>query len=230
MINGKKILAVVPARGGSNGIKLKNLRKINKISLVSHVGNTIKKIKIIDKAILSTDNKKIAKVAIESGLTVPFIRPKGISGDKVSDYKVIIHALKFAEKKDKVKYDIVVSLPPTSPLRKSKDVIGAIKLLIDKKYDAVWTVSKTDSKYHPLKQLSITKNKLKYYNPKGAKIIARQQLDKVYHRNGVAYVISRNCLVNLKSILSRNSGAYVVKGNQISIDTLSDIKFANSLF
>ena len=230
MIKGKKILAVIPARGGSKGLKLKNIRRINKIPLITHVAKTIEKIPEIDKAIVSTDHRRIAKMAIKSGLSVPFKRPVKISGDKISDYKVIIHALKFIEKKDKTKYDIVVSLPPTSPFRKSKDVVGAIKMLIEKKFDAVWTVNKTDSKYHPLKQLNIIKNKLKFYSLKGSKIIARQQLNTVYHRNGVAYVMTRNCLINKKNIISKNTGAYLVKDFQISIDTESDLKLANNLF
>ena len=130
MIGGKKILAVILARGGSKGIKLKNLRKINNKSLVFHAANTVKKINEIDRAIVSTDHNKISKEAVKFGLSAPFKRPAKLSGDKISDYKVLDHALRFMEKFDKTKYDIIVSLPPTSPLRKSKDVRGAIKMLI----------------------------------------------------------------------------------------------------
>ena len=125
MFNKKKILAIIPARGGSKGLRLKNLRKVNKVPLVAYVAKIVNKIPLIDRAVVSTDHKKIAKIAKKAGLSVPFKRPFKISGDKISDYDVIVHALNFMEKKDKTKYDIIVSLPPTSPLRKPADVIGA---------------------------------------------------------------------------------------------------------
>tara|TARA_B100001741_G_scaffold278165_1_gene249999 strand:- start:1155 stop:1847 length:693 start_codon:yes stop_codon:yes gene_type:complete len=230
VIGGKKILAVILARGGSKGIKLKNLRKINNKSLVFHAANIVKKINEIDRAIVSTDHNKISKEAVKFGLSAPFKRPTKLSGDKVSDYKVLDHALRFMEKFDKTKYDIIVSLPPTSPLRKSKDVRGAIKMMIKNKFDSVWTVSPTDSKYHPLKQLNLVKNKINYFDKKGSRVIARQQLKLVYHRNGVAYVATRECILKKKNLISKNSGGYVTKGYQVSIDTVNDLKQANKKY
>ena len=230
MINSKKILAIIPARGGSKGIKLKNLKKIKGRTLVTIVGELIPKIKVIDQAIISTDHKKIANYAVKSGLKFYFIRPKKISGDRVSDTKVLLHALKETEKIEKTKYDIVVMLHPTSPLRKAKHIIGAIKLLFKENYDTVWTVSKTDLKYHPLKQLIIKKNKLNYYSSKGKLIIARQQLNNIYHRNGVAYVIKTDFLRKKKKIIGQNSGAYIIKEKQISIDTIQDLINSNKLY
>ena len=194
MIGKKKIIAIIPARGGSKGIKLKNLKKIKGKTLVTIVGEFVKKIKGIDKSVISTDHPKIAKIAIDSGLTFYSFRSKKLSGDRVSDTKVVLETLLQVEKREKNKYDIVLMLHPTSPLRKIKDVIGAIKLLINKKYDSVWTVSKTDTKYHPYKQLVLKKNKLSYFSPKGKTIIARQQLSDVYHRNSAAYVVKTDFL------------------------------------
>ena len=128
MIKDKKIIAIIPARGGSKGIKLKNLRKIKGKTLVTIVGNLVSKIKTIDQAVISTDHKKIANYAIKAGLKFYSFRPKKISGDKISDTAVILHALTEAEKIEKIKYDIVVMLHPTSPLRKIKDIIGSINL------------------------------------------------------------------------------------------------------
>lgn len=230
MINKKKILAIIPARGGSKGIKLKNLKKVKGKTLVTIAGELVKKIKIIDKALISTDHQKIAKVAIKSGLKFYSYRPKNISGDRVSDTKVLLQSLIEAEKKEKEKYDIIVMLHPTSPLRKAKDVIGAIKLLIRKNYDSVWTVSKTDLKYHPLKQLVIKKSKLNYFSSKGKFIIARQQLNNIYHRNGVAYVIKSDFIKKNKKIIGNNSGAYILNDKQISIDTIQDLVDSNKFY
>lgn len=229
MIKKKKILAIIPARGGSKGIKLKNLRKINGKSLIKITAEIISKIKFIDRAVISTDNKKIALEAIKNNLTFYKYRPKYLSGDKISDIEVIKFTLNEVEKIENTNYDIVLMLHPTSPLRKKSDVEKSLKLLLKKNYDSVWTVSKTDSKFHPYKQLLVNKGKLKYFSKKGSKIIYRQQLNQVYHRNSVAYVVKSKLLKKRKSIITNNTGAYLVKDNQISIDTMSDLSYANKL-
>ena len=223
MINGLKVLAVVPARGGSKGILLKNLRTIQGSALVAIAGDIAKCVPEIDRRVVSTDHEEIAKVAQLSGLDAPFMRPTEIAGDRISDWDVLIHALKETEKIDGITYDIIVMLQPTSPLRKVSDVSSAIKMLVDGGYDAVWSVSESDSKAHPLKQLIIRDNEMSYWDSRGAEIIARQQLVPVYHRNGVVYAITRSCLVDQKSIKGHRTGAYLVKGNNVSIDTEWDI-------
>ena len=229
MIKQKRILAVVPARGGSKGIPLKNIYPLKGESLIARVAKFIKDISIIDKAIVSTDHPKIAEEAIEHGLNSPFVRPKKISGDRVPDWDVLIHALEYMENIDNVIYDIVLLLQPTSPMRKKDEVVGAINMLIEKNCDAVWTVSETDSKSHPLKQLNILDSKISYYDPHGETIIARQDLEKIYHRNGVAYVITRECLKNNKSLMGNNTCAYICTQKHVSIDTLDDIKYIEYL-
>ena len=185
MIENKKILAVCPSRGGSKGIPLKNLRPFLGIPLVARVGHLISEIPIIDRAIVSTDHQEIAEVARQSGLDAPFFRPENLSEDQISDAQVLIHALNEIERIDKVRYDIVVMLQPTSPLRRPSHVVQAIEKLVHEEWDSVWTVSETDSKEHPLKQLTIQlSGSLDYYDPAGGQIIARQQLTPVYHRNG----------------------------------------------
>ena len=223
MINGLGVLVVVPARGGSKGMLLKNLRKVNGIPLVASVGNIIKSIPEIDRSIVSTDHEEIASVAEDAGIAAPFRRPKELSGDRISDIEVLTHALLEMELIDSVTYDIIVMLQPTSPLRKAKHVLDTIKMLVDGAWDAVWTVSETDSKSHPLKQLIVDKNSLNYYDISGGEIIARQQLEPVYHRNGIAYAITRECLLDKKSIKGDKTGALVIKGDHISIDTERDL-------
>ena len=223
MINGLNILVVVPARGGSKGIPLKNLRKVNGTPLVASVGNIIKSIPEIDRSIVSTDHEEIASVAEDAGIAAPFRRPKDLSGDRIGDVEVLTHALLEMELIDGVTYDIVVMLQPTSPLRESKHVSDAINMLVDEGWDAVWTVSETDSKSHPLKQLIVNNNRLDYYDSSGSQIIARQQLKPIYHRNGIAYIITRECLLGKKSIKGDNTGALIIKGEHVSIDTEWDL-------
>jgi CMP-N,N'-diacetyllegionaminic acid synthase len=224
MIEGRRVLAVVPARGGSKGMKLKNLRIVGGRPLVARAGDIVGQVGEIDRAVVSTDHPEIARVAREAGLDTPFTRPEEISGDRIGDFEVLLHALEATEADDGTRYDIVVMLQPTSPLRTSGHVSATIRALVENGWDSVWTVSPTDSKAHPLKQLIVGEHgELDYYDARGAEIIARQQLRPVYHRNGIAYAITRECLVEQRSIKGRRSGAVIVEGEHVSIDTEEDV-------
>ena len=225
MIDGRRVLAVVPARGGSKGIRLKNLRPILGVPMVARVGQVVAELEAVDRAVVSTDHEEIAAVAEAAGLAAPFRRPEALSGDRIGDPEVLSHALRETERIDGVTYDIVVMLQPTSPLRRAEDVARTIRMLVDGAWDSVWTVSETESKAHPLKQLTVEQGsgRLDYYDPAGKAIIARQQLTPVYHRNGIAYAITRDCLLAQKTIMGARAGALLIDRPTISIDTEWDI-------
>jgi len=224
MIGKRRILAVVPARGGSKGIPLKNLREVGGRSLIARVGDVIKDVPEIDRAIVSTDHDDIAGAAEAAGIAAPFRRPNRLSGDLIGDLEILEHALVTTEAIDQTHYEIVVMLQPTSPLRTASDVSATIRMLSEGGWDSVWTVSPTDTKAHPLKQLMVSDDGiLDYYDPRGAEIVARQQLKPVYHRNGIAYAVTRECLLKQRSIKGRRAGAVVIEGEHISIDTEWDL-------
>ena len=227
MINKLNVLAVIPARGGSKGIPLKNLKKINGVPMVQLAAQVASSVEFIDRIVVSTDNEEIAEAAIEGGADAPFRRPEILSGDRISDTQVLAHALQEVERQDKKIYDIVVMLQPTSPLRTKQHIVDSIEMLVNDSYDSVWTVSETDAKCHPLKQLTIKNKALDYYDNKGKDIIARQQLEMVYHRNGIAYVLKRDVILNSKTIKGSNCGALICQGDFISIDTEKDIELTN---
>ena len=224
MIKGRKVLAVVPARGGSKGIRLKNLCMVGGVPLVARVGDVIRQINHIDRAVVSTDHEGIAETAEAAGIAAPFRRPESLSGDRIGDIDVLTHALRETEELDGTRYDIIVMLQPTSPLRTADEVAMTIQRLVDDNLDAAWTVSETDSKAHPLKQLLIEDGQLDLYDPRGAEIIARQQLSTLYHRNGVAYALTRSCLLDQKTLMGARTGAVVLTGYHVSIDTMCDIE------
>lgn len=229
MIDGKRVLAVVPARGGSKSVPLKNIQRVRGVPLVAMVGAVVEKVPLIDRAVVSTDHPEIARMAREAGLDVPFMRPAELSGDRVGDRDILNHALRETEALDKITYDVVVMLQPTSPLRRPAHVKAAIEKLVDENLDAVWTVSETDSRYHPLKQLRIIDGRVDYYDRRGKDIIARQQLNALYHRNGAAYAITRSCLMEQKSIKGTKTGALVIEDKMVSIDTWWDFKLVEFL-
>ena len=225
----KKILAIIPARGGSKGLKNKNLRRIGNNSLTSLAIKTCKKVKLIDRIFVSTDSKVIAKESRVNGVQVPFLRSKEISGDNVPSIKVIYKTLKLIEKFYKEKFNIILLIEPTSPLRLSKDIETCIKKFKKFNYDTLWSVSEVEAKFHPLKQLAICKKKLTLYEKKGEKIYARQQLGSTYLRNGVCYIFSRKTILKDKKLMGKKSGFHLVKSPQISIDKLSDLIYARKM-
>lgn len=230
MIEGKSILAVVPARGGSKGIKLKNLREIGGKSLIRMVAEVISQVGEIDKAVVSTDHEGIAIEAERFGLEAPFRRPNRLSGDRIGDVDVLTHALLESERIYERRFDIVLMLQPTSPMRRPEHVRSCLDKFCSDNVDATWTVSETDSKAHPLKQLVLGEGGLlDLYDAKGHSIIARQQLNKLYHRNGVAYAISRTCLVSKESISGHRSNAVVINDPLANIDEEIDLEWAEFL-
>lgn len=230
MFEGRRVLVVVPARGGSQGIELKNLRPVGGVPLVALVGRVVSQLEFVDRALVSTDHAEIGRVAREAGLQMPFLRPETLSGPEVGDYEVLKHALDEAERIDGVRYNVILMLQPTSPSRTAEHVRRTLEALVRGGYDAAWTVSATDGKAHPLKQLVIDgAGCLDYYDPAGAGVTARQQLAPVYHRNGIAYALTRECLVEQRAVMGRRTVAVVLDGYISNIDTEFDLELANYL-
>lgn len=226
MIGNKRVLAIVPARGGSKGVKLKNIRKLNDIPLIGWVAKVINNISYIDRSVVSTDHNDIASIAEQYGLSVPFRRPDSLSGDMIGDADVLTHALVEMEKLDGVIYDIIIMLQPTSPMRKVSHIKDSIELFVEEGADSLWTLSETDSKGHPFKQHLINNGEIDYYDQNAVNIVARQQLSTTYHKNGVAYIISRHCLLNKKSIKGDKCIPYIIDDIVINIDTEFDLDMA----
>ena len=229
MLHGKNILAVIPARGGSKGIKLKNLIKLGNRSLVKWVADCVKACEIIDRAIVSTDHPEIKRVAEASGLECPFVRPDYLAGDVVSDVDVLCHAVHTFEQQTDIHYDIIVMLQPTSPFRRPSHINAVCNKLIHDNCDSVLTLSKSDPKTHPLKQLLFENNIVKYYDEAGKVIIARQQLPALYFRNGLAYAMTRDCLLVQKSTIGRHPSAVITEDRVVNIDSNEDVEYGQYL-
>ncbi len=229
MYAGKRLLAVVPARGGSKGIPLKNIQPLAGKPLIAYTAELLADLPEVDRAVVSTDHDGIAEVAEQHGLAAPFRRPPDLGGDRIGDWDVLTHALRTMEEQDGVAYDVVLMLQPTCPLRKPDHVRQTFQKLIAGGYDAVWTLSPTDSKAHPLKQMVMNGDLMDYYDPRGAEIIARQQLAPLYHRNGAAYAITRACLQEQKSIKGARCSAVVIEEPLANIDTRLDLLMAEAL-
>ena len=228
MLLKKKIYAIVPARGGSKGIKLKNLRKIKNRSLIEITSNFIDACKIFDGKILNSDNKKILKM----GRKFKFInlnRPKSLSGDFVSDYQLLDYTL-MRMSKLKISADYLIYLQPTSPIRKCNHLLEALKTVIKKNLDGAWSVNKINNKFHPLKVLIENNGYLKPFTKLGKKIVARQMLSNAYIRNGIFYIFSVKALKKQKTIYLKRNLLVKTDYRNINIDNFKDLRIAKSLF
>ena len=226
MRSGKRILAVIPARGGSKGIPGKNIIPLAGKPLISYTTELLDQMPWIDHAAVSTDSEDIAAEATKTGNAQLIWRPENLSGDLIGDMPVLRHALTTFEANNDITCDVVVMLQPTSPLRSVAEVEGCVDLLLAGNWDSVWTVSETNLSYHPAKQVSIASTgELDFFVHAGETIIARQQLEPAYYRNGVAYAFISDFVRASDSVFSRQrSTAYITHGDHISIDTIDDVQ------
>jgi CMP-N-acetylneuraminic acid synthetase len=191
--------------------------------LIAHVGRVLGAVPVVDRAVVSTDSDAIAAEAEAAGIGAPFRRPESLSGDLISDQQVLHHALTTVEHLEGSLFDIILMLQPTSPLRRPEHIMAVLEKLVSENWDAVWTVSPTELKHHPLKQLTVGEDgAMEYFDERGSSIIARQQLAPVYHRNGAAYAVTRDCLLRRKTLKGPRTAAVILSEPMISIDTLDD--------
>ena len=139
------------------------------------------------------------------------------------------HGLKFIEKLDNTKYEIVLMIQPTSPMRNSSIISKCISIAAKSKNSSCWTVNQINLKFHPYKQLILKNSSLNYFDKKGKKIIARQQLKPTYFRNGVCYAVRRKTILKDKSLLGKNARALILKTDVVNIDSYNDLNLARKL-
>lgn len=149
MYKKKKILALIPARGGSKGVPRKNIKLLAGRPLIFYVIDAAGSSRYVDKVIVSTDDKEIARIARDLNAEAPFIRPAELALDDTPDWPVFHHAVSFLENKMRWSPEVVVHLRPTSPFVKGKDIDAAISRLVDTGADGVRTVNRVrESPYH----------------------------------------------------------------------------------
>lgn len=181
-----QILAIIPARGGSKGIPLKNIAPLAGKPLISYSIESAKKSKLITRIVVTTDNKKIAKTAKEFGADVPFLRPKKISGGSAKTNDAIKHTLDYLRKNESYIPDIVVLLQPTSPLRNIETMDKAIRKLKREKSDIVLEIFKIKS--HPYRTFLPSGKFLKPFKKNFLKFHQRQLFPTFYYPTGDLYV------------------------------------------
>jgi len=227
-----KILAVTLARGGSKSIRKKNISKLNGKPLLYYTIKEALKSKLISRYIVSTDDREIQKIALKYGAECPFLRPKKLAKDKSLAVDADIHALKWIEKEEGVKYDFFVELMATNPLKTHIDIDKVLKKLIQTGAESVIGVVKLED-HHPLRIKKLVNGRIHNFkkNLKEIPESRRQDLKPdAYIRNGSIYSSRRDMLINKKRSGTKNSLAYIMKSdNSVNIDTQLDLMIAGIL-
>ena len=218
-----KILCLILARGGSKGIKNKNIIKLGKLPLIAWtIKEALKSKKKLD-VYLSTDSKKIANIGKKYGAQVPFIRPKKFAKDNSSSVDAIEHAVNFLKNKG-LNYDYVLLLEPTSPLRDYKDIDNSIDKIFSKNYDSLVSVSKLEA-FHP--DFLYKKNKIGFLSPfrkSTKKYIRRQDLEPIYFLEGSIYISKITTLMKKRTFNhNKTIGIEMPKWKSIEIDDKIDL-------
>ena len=222
-----KILAIIPARCGSKGIRRKNLQKLSGKPLIVHTIIAAKKTKSINKIIVSTDDKEIGKISKNNGAEVPFLRPKQISKDTSSIIEVIKHALKFLQENQSYVPDIIILLQPTSPLRTSQLITKTINTLKKSKATSVITVSKITK--HPYAAYWLKNDFLKPFEKNFTKYSRRQEFPDLFFPTGAVYTFWYDTLKKFNSLHGPKIKPIVVHDEDIDIDNLRDLFFAEMM-
>jgi CMP-N,N'-diacetyllegionaminic acid synthase len=220
------LIALIPARGGSKGVKRKNLRIVAGKPLIAWSIETALASKCIDCVVVSTDDKEIAGVAEQFGSNV-LMRPKEISGDRTPMIEVVLHALDAIDTPNGT-YEHLILLQPTSPARTSDDVAGAYEQILLSGVDSIISVF-ADADNHPARAYTLRENRLYAYEkePIGS---LRQDLPTVYHRNGAIYLSKVEFIRRCRRLWSDSPQAYVMpKERSLNIDDDVDLLIADLL-
>lgn len=222
------ILGITLARGGSKGVKKKNIRHLAGKPLIQYTIDEALRSKYIKNYIVSTDDDEIAKVSIELGAEVPFLRPKKYATDTASSVSALQHAVKFIEERDSINFDIIVELMCTNPLKLSSDIDATINKLINTKADSVIAVHELED-HHPARIKKIVDDKITDFAVDEPNEARRQDLEpKAYIRSGSIYCMKRDYLMkDGRRYGGSNSRPYILPSKRaINVDTEIDFMVA----
>jgi N-acylneuraminate cytidylyltransferase len=219
MIDGKRVLAIIPARGGSKGIPGKNIIRIDGRALIQWTFDAARGSRYIDRQVLSSDDSAIIETARTAGCDVPFCRDAALATDEATSADVVLDVLQRLPG-----YDLFVLLQPTSPLRVTADIDGALELLISSGAPACVTLRPAEE--HPYWTFRLEPNhRLAAFaeTPEGVPQ-RRQDLPSAWCLNGAVYVARTEWFLGTHSFLSRETVGYPMPASRsLDIDTMADL-------
>jgi CMP-N-acetylneuraminic acid synthetase len=228
MDNKVKVLAIVPARGGSKGIPKKNLALLNGKPLIQYTIDAAKNSRLISSLILSSDDDEIIAYCKNQDIKVPFVRPKHLAKDDTPMIDVIRHAVSSLVKIDNYRPDYIILLQPTSPLRKSKHIDESLDRLINSKADSIVSIVDVPHNFNPYSVMRINGKYLKPFLQLRERDNLRQRKPRFYARNGPAILaFTYNCIIDKNSMYGDRTIPYFMNRiESVDIDDDFDLKIA----
>ena len=225
----KNIIAIIPARSGSKGIKNKNLKLLGGKPLIGLAVQNCLKSKLFSKTYLSTDSEKYANIAKNFGAEVPYLRPKKLAANNSPEIDFVKHMLDFLEKNQNYKPDIVVRLMATVPLQTTDDIDSLIAILLKDIYaDSAVVIS--EARQHPEKALKIVNDKLgkklvTFFSESGREVtpIPRQNYDKAFFRSNI--IACRANIISKTNSLTGDIVRFHIIPQERAIDIDNEIDF-----
>lgn len=225
----KRILGLIPARGGSKGILRKNLANLAGKKLIEYTIQASLNSKSLSQVILSTDDNEIALIGKSLGVSVPFIRPKSLATDKATTFVVVKHALEELLHRGE-HYDAVCILQCTCPLRSAQEIDEACEQYNEGWADTLVSVRKTPHHFHPEWALYGTGDgALEWTAGRTGPPPRRQDLRTVYYRDGSIYIVSSRNIVEDGSLYGSKILKYETRGPTINIDLPEDLVRAEEM-
>lgn len=219
-----RILAIIPARSGSKGLKDKNIKKLNGKPLISYTIEAALKSQVFKDIVVSTDSEKYKKISEQYGAWVPFLRTKDLAQDTSSSNDVIEEVLLNLKHMGK-EYDCFMILQPTSPLRNHEDIKNSINFFYEKRANSV--VSMCECHDSPLLTTNIDEEMRLDGFLEQLNKVRRQDLKKFYRLNGAIYLVKVDYFFKYKNIYEKNSYAFIMdKRKSIDIDDINDFEYA----
>lgn len=222
MYKGKRILGLIPARGGSKGIPSKNIIEIYGKPLIQYSIECAKGSKYLDRTIISTDDEKIKEVALKFGGDVPFMRPKELALDTSKTIDAVVHAINWLKEHGE-EYDYLVLLQNTVPLRKSWHIDEAIEKLFESNEKSLVSVTEVDE--NPVLMRTINEDGTVHNLLHMNSTMRRQDFPKFYRVDGAIYIQKLDEEFGLNTSLNDGRLAYKIEERySVDIDTYLDIR------
>lgn len=231
MFKKNKILAIIPARGGSKGLPKKNIKLFNGKPLIYWTLKSAQGSKLLDDIFVSTDCTEIANVVEDFGVNIPKMRPKELAQDNSPSSDLIIHALDYFKEVGK-QFDYVALLEPTSPLRKNNDIDEAISTLINhKEADALVSIGEVHTEHPDIVKKENSFGYLEPFFENNVHIYQRQQADTAFFPYGVIYISKVKEFYKNKSFYTDKLIGYnIERWQNFEIDDLLDFEINEFLF
>jgi N-acylneuraminate cytidylyltransferase/CMP-N,N'-diacetyllegionaminic acid synthase len=223
------VLAIIPARGGSKSVPLKNIALVAGKPLIAFTLEAALTARCIERTIVTTDSPEIAEVARRYGAEVPFLRPSELAQDDTPGLVPILHAARWLQAQEGHVPEYIMCLQPTSPLRTRVDIEAAVSLAAEREAEAVISVAPVHQHPYWMQRIDPA-GRLQPYDPQGAETVRRQALPPVYALNGAIYLARLETLLARGTWYTEETYAYVMPAERsLDVDTAWDLRLAEAI-